>query len=183
MKYDSIADIYAANRNIRTAFRSVVEGLTADEATLLPDGERWSIQQIVEHVSIVDSGMLRICVKLLTAAKASGKPADAKVPLSTDFGAKSREIAGRKVEAPERVHPTGDVPIADAIGQMTGNIHAFEALRDDLESCDVAEPTFPHPFFGDLNAVEWLVLKGGHESRHTNQITVILSKIRGDSRS
>ena len=37
---------------------------------------------------------------------------------------------------------------------------------------------FPHPFFGELSATEWLVLLGGHEARHTAQIERILSGIR-----
>jgi hypothetical protein len=36
---------------------------------------------------------------------------------------------------------------------------------------------FPHPYFGPLSAVEWLVLLGGHEARHLQQIKNIAGKI------
>ncbi|NNE65356.1 MAG: hypothetical protein HKN33_02220 [Pyrinomonadaceae bacterium] len=35
--------------------------------------------------------------------------------------------------------------------------------------------SFPHPAFGKLTAIDWLVLIGGHENRHTSQIERILS--------
>jgi hypothetical protein len=53
-----------------------------------------------------------------------------------------------------------------------------DALRPDMERLDLSEHTFPHPFFGDLTAAEWLVVAGGHEMRHTLQIQRVLEQIR-----
>lgn len=178
MKYETIADIYSANQNILEKLTIVLSGISPDEATALPDGEKWSIKQIAEHVSMVDFGVSRVCAKLLEAARSDGKPSDGSFELSASFRQHAAEIANRKAEAPERVQPTGGVTIAEAVETIRASRTAFDSLRDDFEQYDFSGPKFPHPYFGDLTAGEWLVLVGLHEQRHTQQIVNLLEKIR-----
>ena len=178
MKYETIADIYSANEKIREGFLGTVTNVSDTEAVALLDGEKWTAQQLVEHVSIVEQNITRLCARLIGAAKANGKLADGNIAVSNETMAKWAASADAKLEAPERVQPTGDVSITDALEQMTTNIDALAALRHDLETYDMSEPKFPHPYFGDLTATEWLVLIGGHEKRHTAQIETLLQKIR-----
>ena len=178
MKYETIADIYAANLKIREIFVATVDNVSSDEATALPDGEKWTIEQLVEHVSIVEHNIVKICAKLIEASKVNGKPADGTLAVADDLAAKWSGARDVKLEAPERVQPTGGVPITGSIEQMNANRDAFDALRSDFESYDLSGSKFPHPFFGDLTATEWLILSGGHEARHTAQIGRILEKIR-----
>ena|SRR5436190_2670786 len=178
MRYETFADIYSAGLKVRAALAETLSGISPAEATLLPDGEKWTIGQIVEHLSMVDSGISRICAKLLGEAKGIGKPSDGILKLSPDFLEKAAVVADVKVEAPERVQPTGNVSVADALGKMTANRPAIETLRADLEKYDLSGPKFPHPYFGDITAAEWLVVAVGHEHRHTKQIQRLLAKIR-----
>jgi len=178
MKYESIADIYSANQKIREDLIAKLAEVSPEEATAIPDGEKWSIQQIVEHLSMVEFGVSRICAKLLDGAKADGKTSDGGFTLSEKFGARAREMKGLRVEAPDRVRPTGEVTINEALERMKASGEAFRAIQSDLESVDSSAHTFPHPFFGDLTAAEWLVMVGWHERRHTGQIDGLLTKIR-----
>lgn len=178
MNYETIADVYSANQKIREAFTSAVTSISADEATVRPDDEKWTIQEIVEHVSMVDNGAARICAKLLEGARAANKPSDGTLKISPDFGGKSVAIADIRVEAPERVHPTGNVTIDEAVAAMEANISAFDKMRPDLERLDLSDHKFPHPFFGDMTAAEWLIVAGGHEMRHLKQIEKVLEKVR-----
>jgi uncharacterized damage-inducible protein DinB len=179
MNYETIADVYETNANIREHLKNVVSSLSAEEADARPDGEKWSVREIVEHIATVDEGSLRICGKLVGEAKTAGKPGDGKVDLSTDFNEKSRQVAEIKLEAPERVQPTGEATIDDSLERMERTKQAFANLRSDFEAYDLAEHTFPHPFFGQITAAEWLVLAGGHEARHTKQIEKLLGSMRG----
>ena len=178
MRYESIADIYSANEKIRQGFLATVANVTDAEASALPDGEKWTIRQLVEHVAIVEQNITRLCARLVGAAKTSGKLADGNIGVSNETMAKWAASSDAKLEAPERVQPTGDVPIADALDQLSTNVAALAALRHDLETYDMTEHKFPHPHFGDLTATEWLVLIGGHEKRHTIQLEDLLAKIR-----
>lgn len=179
MRYESIADIYSANQKIREQFAATVSGISPEDAAILPVGEKWNIQQIVEHVSIVGSGVAKICSKLLAGAKEDGIESDGSFTLSANFGERAAAIAVTKVEAPERVHPTGEVSIEESLAALTAATEAYDSLRPDMERYDLSAHTFPHPFFGPLTAAEWLVMAGLHEKRHASQIESLLAKVRG----
>lgn len=178
MRYESIADIYSANEKIREGFLATIANVNDAEASALPDGEKWTVRQLVEHVAIVEQNITRLCARLVGAAKTGGKLADGNIGVSNETMEKWAASADAKLEAPDRVQPSGDVSIADSIEQLTANIDALAALRPDFETYDMTELKFPHPYFGELTATEWLVLIGGHERRHTIQLQKLLEKIR-----
>ena len=178
MRYETIADIYSANEKARESLKIAVSDISDEEAVALPEGDTWTIQMIVEHLAMVDFGITRICSKLIDEAKAAGKPYDGTLSLSLNFLEKLSSVGSAKVEAPERVQPTGTVSIDEALNRMRSNYPAVDAMRSDLEEYDVMEHTFPHPFFGNITAAEWLIVAGGHEMRHTAQIERLLEKIR-----
>ncbi len=178
MEYKTIADIYAVNQKIRERFAETVGAISDADAAALPDGEKWTIQQIVEHVSLVDNGVSRICGKLLQDAKSDGKVCDGSVSISAEFDKRAAIVGDVKIEAPERVQPTGKVTISESLSQLKANTAAYETLRPGLEESDLSGPTFPHPFFGDITAPEWLIMLGGHEMRHLKQIEKLLGKVR-----
>jgi hypothetical protein len=178
MKYESIADIFSAHTHVRTRFLAVLGGISDDEFSNRPDGEKWSIKQIVEHVSMVEFSMLRICAKLTAAAREGGVPADGSFSLTPEFNAKTANIDTAKFEAPDRVQPIGEAPIADSLERLDATTASIADLRADLAGYHGTGQKFPHPYFGDLTAAEWLVIRVGHEHRHTNQIERLLKKIR-----
>jgi uncharacterized damage-inducible protein DinB len=178
MRFDTIADIYSANRSIRERLAGVLSTVTQDEATARPGGETWSIQEIVEHLTMVEFGTARICTKLLNEARQSGKLSNGWVELSAVFAERSAKVATQRLEAPDRVHPTGKVTLPEALKRMDENKKLFDGMRADLERYDLSKHKFPHPYFGDITAAEWLVILGGHELRHTKQIEKLLEKLR-----
>ena len=177
MKYESIADIYSANAKMRENLLTTLASITDEQAATLPDGEKWSVQHVVEHISLVETGVSMICSRMVEAAKADGKPSDGSFSLSGKFRENLSQLATARVEAPDRVQPTGEVPIQDSLATLNAATAALQTLRSDLESTDVTGHTFPHPYFGPLTATEWLVLAGLHERRHTEQIENLLSKL------
>lgn len=178
MRYESIADIYSINAKTRDRFLTVIQSVTDDEVIVLPDGEPWSIGYIVEHVAIVNGGMAGICGKLIEKAKSNGTEAGDGLAISDKFYECIGMMATRKAEAPERVRPSGSLSVAESKDQLAAGSVAFESFRKGFEQLDLTEPTFPHPYFGDLTAVEWFALAGIHERRHTDQIERLLTKIR-----
>jgi DinB superfamily len=178
MNYQTVDDIYTANEKAREHLLQTLNSISPEEATALPDGEKWNIQQIAEHLSIVDQGISRLCKKLVDGAKTEAKPSNGTVTLSHEFNEKLKSVGNAKVTAPERVHPTGDVNIAEAIQRMKQNREAFASVREDLRNFDVSANKFPHPFFGDISAIEWMIVAGGHEMRHAKQIERLIVNIR-----
>jgi hypothetical protein len=178
MRFDTIADIYAANRSIRERLAGVLAKVKPDEAATRPDDKTWSIQEIVEHLTMVEFGTARICTKLLNEARQAGKLSNGRVELSAVFAERTAQVATQRLEAPNRVHPTGKVSISESFERMDSNKKLFDDMRPDLERYDLSNHKFPHPYFGDITAAEWLAILGGHELRHTKQIEKLLEKIR-----
>jgi hypothetical protein len=176
MQYQSISEIYEANDRIRTRLKDTLLGVTERQAAAVPDGEKWSIAQIAEHVSMVGNGMHRICAKLLSKAEASGQVSDGTVDLSA-FAEKAMGIADVKLEAPEIVQPTGTRSIAESVRSLDETQRGFNCLKPLFEKYDASSPKFPHPYLGDMTAVEWLVMCGAHERRHLKQIERLLDRI------
>ena len=106
-----------------------------------------------------------------------------KVPRGKNFrdrGDKQQiETATRaaQLEAPEFVHPKNERSVVDSLASMDETMNGLVELRPLFEEFDGDTHKFPHPFFGDLSAVEWLALCGGHKARHLKQINNLAEKI------
>jgi hypothetical protein len=176
MNYQTISEIYDANDKIRARLKETVSDLEDGQLNFLPAGGEWTIANIVEHVSLVESGITRIFGKILAEAQSKGVRSDGTATISEAFLQKASQ--GLKLQAPERVRPTGTVKIEASFVKMEETREKLEELRPLFETVECSEFKFPHPYFGDLTAHEWLALLGGHEVRHTKQIEEILRQIK-----
>lgn len=177
MNYQTIAEIYEANDKIRENLMTIIANLSNEKAAALPDGEKWTLAELIEHIAIVEDGMTSICAKLLKQAEADGAKSDGAAKISADFLSKAAASVDQKLEAPERVRPTGTKTVAESLAKMDENRETLKQMRPLFEAFDGAAHKFPHPAFGDLTAHEWLALIGGHELRHTRQIKKLLEKL------
>ena len=178
MRFETVDDIFSGHERTRIALLQTLADVSADEAAVIVSDEKWSINHITEHLAMVDVGIARICRRLVSDAKRAGKFSSGPLAVSPRFWQLTESINEAKVEAPEQVQPTGKMGVAEAIEMLQNNRPAFEAIRDDLQVLDLSEPKFPHPYFGDITATEWLIVCVGHEARHTRQIHRILKRIR-----
>ena len=176
MNYQNISEIYEANAKIRVLLRETVSNLTDEQANFVPGEEKWSVAKLVEHISLVEGGITRIFGKLLTAAEAKGGRTGGEAKISEDFLQKLVWGKDQKFEAPERVHPSGKMTIAESLAKLDENRQQLEELRPLFESVECSDFKFPHPAFGELTAHEWLALLGGHEARHLKQIKEVLAQ-------
>ncbi len=173
----NINDIYETNDKIHDKLTETVSKLTDEQAKHLPEGEKWTVAEFVEHIAIVQDGMTRISGKLLAQAQSAGKKADGSLVLSESFAQKASEMKRQKFEAPDRVRPTGKQTIAESLKKMKETQGKLEELRPLFQSIECSDYKFPHPLMGDLTAHEWLALIGGHAARHLRQIKNLLEKV------
>ncbi|MBX3295568.1 MAG: DinB family protein [Acidobacteria bacterium] len=175
MKFDSVDDIYTTNTDIAAELESLVGKLPQEAAEHRPEGEKWSVAEIVEHLAMVEDGMSRICAKLIGKAEKNGEPSDGTISITSTFEERGVAIAKIKVEAPEMVQPTGERSISESFAMMAEANDRLEQIRPLFATFDGNKHRFPHPFFGDLSAIEWLVLVGQHKARHIAQIRRLLA--------
>jgi hypothetical protein len=177
MNEKSVEEIYATNAAIREKLKGVVSSLSDDQANHIPEGEKWSVANIVEHLTMVEGGATRICAKLLSKAKDEGKAGNGMILISDNFVEKGNESVGVKLEAPDFVKPVGGKSISESLGLLDANAQVLNDLKNLFETVDPNEHKFPHPYFGGLSAGEWLTIIGGHEARHLRQIKGLLEKV------
>ncbi|MEK7724426.1 MAG: DinB family protein [Acidobacteriota bacterium] len=178
MNYQTIGEIYEANAKIRQKLKAKIENLSEEQTNLRLNDSGWTIGEIIEHIAIVEFGMATICSRLLQKSVEENIPNDGTANISAEFLEKAALIANRrerKAQAPERVLPSGNLSIADSLAKMEETSKILEQIRTGLETVNTQKYKFPHPFFGDMSATEWLALVGGHEFRHIDQIEEILS--------
>ena len=173
----TIGDVYENNDKIHAKTKEMVSVLSDEQGAKLPEGEKWTMAHLIEHIAIVQDGMMKISAKLLNEAKTADVKSNGETNITDNFKQKAAAAQQVKLEAPERVAPSGKMTIAEALAKMTETRRSLEDLRPLFETVECSDFKFPHPFMGDLNAYEWLTLIGGHEARHQKQIAGILEKI------
>ncbi|MCX5762461.1 MAG: DinB family protein [Gemmatimonadetes bacterium] len=134
-----------------------------------PGEGAWSAAEIAEHVARVEMGVAKSIVKggeMPRTATAEELDAAQMTP---------RKIAAvrdrsTKVEAPERVRPTG-TPSADAVPeQLRATRVAMLGAFRGADAAVLDGITFPHPFLGPLTLRAWVVLVAHHDARHAAQM-------------
>lgn len=179
MVYHSIAEIFDALDATRARLTSSVEGLGETEGRFRPAPGRWSVADIMEHLAMAEASSVKLLDRLLQKAEAEGlarADSDPFAPVSIDEQQEGRR--GEKFEAPERIRPTGQVPLADSLRSLRDSLDAIHALRPRIERADGFGLHFPHPAFGPLNLYQWLLFTAAHEERHLSQIEALKEEMK-----
>ena len=176
MQFNNVGEIFAALDKARDAFKKTVSGLSVEQSNLRENGQGWTIAEIAEHVGIVLSGISLITGKFLPRAESESIKFDGNFSPPISFAEHIRSLQDSKLEAPERVHPQGRQTVSESLTKMDESLASLVKLRPRLEAADASNVKFPHPFLGDLNLYEWLILAGLHEWRHLRQIERILAE-------
>jgi uncharacterized damage-inducible protein DinB len=174
---NNIDEIYEQNNAFRGRLVELLKTVSPDEERHDQPGG-WTIAHVAEHVAIVDEGMSRLCARLLRAAREDGIEYGGGPLISQSFRDNLAAAAGKKVEAPDQVKPTGEVSVAESIERLAASEAAFEELREEMAKYDLSNHHFPHPYFGPLTASDWLAMAGLHAFRHTAQVERMLADIR-----
>jgi len=143
-----------------------------------PAPERWSVNEVLEHLALVEPLFVDALVAKIADAKAAGLAAECDAPafLSDQLKTVVEDRSARRM-APDRVQPAGHVDAATALAAISAT-HA--RLRDAITSCDglaLSDVTHDHRFFGTLNVYQWVDLITGHERRHLAQVREIVSQV------
>lgn len=179
LTFNSVADIYDSLDRARARLERTLDGLSADDANSRPSPDRWTIAEIVEHLSLVEGQISRLMSKILDKVEAGGGLAlggSAPPAPLVDF-APFAERAEEKFNAPETARPKGGVGVEDSLARLRESSEAIRLLRPRVESLDLSATRLPHPAFGQLNFYQWLAVLGIHEERHRRQIEALKESI------
>ena len=148
-----------------------VSGLTAEQWNFKSAPDQWSIAECVEHIATTEGGLLALHQRMMAA------PVDATKSAACTDAQLSEKANDRsnKFNAPERFHPSS---------RWSDPMEALKHLKEIRDqgiaqasgaTDDLRTRFAPHPVFGELDAFQWICLRGGHTERHTLQIKAIQS--------
>ena len=165
-----IADVAAARfRLVRAA-----EGLSPDQGAFKPASDRWSVQEVIEHLVLAEQAGIN---RIWQAAEAirRGQPVWSGDPVNR--GQPIEQIVARtwkpKEVAPSWVTPRGEGPLAYWIACLKGCQPVLEALGEALRGLDLSRVIFPHVLSGPLDAHQRLEFLRFHMDRHLQQIEAV----------
>jgi len=144
-----------------------------------PGPDRWSVAQVLDHLTMIDRRVGIGLKKWIAEARAAnlGTETETSSVVNT-IPVSSIKDRSRRVNAPEAIRPSTEVSAAAAWV-------ALESAREDLRSAFIAgdglaltEVIQPHPVLGPINIYQWVLFVGSHEARHADQVREIASELR-----
>jgi DinB superfamily len=178
MLFHSLDEIFT---HLDTVRGDVVKRLeTMDESQLgsRHNDQGWNPQELAEHLSIVEKSITGVVERLLSKSEELGVPAspDGKIDPPVKFTSLVRNPEMNKVEAPERIRPQGNIPVAESLQNLAASREHIKSLRPRMAALDLSQAKFPHPVMNELDLYQWLLFIAEHEARHLAQIENILKQ-------
>lgn len=140
-----------------------------------PGPRRWSVAEVLEHLTVVDRRVGDLLEQYLAAARTGGGlPAETRTDSVLEgFAAELLLDRSRPLVATQATLPRGGRSIAE-IGQELEEARA--RLLEIVRSADglaIGEVVHPHPVAGPLDLYQWIAFAGVHERRHAAQVEEI----------
>ncbi|QQZ08877.1 DinB family protein [Heyndrickxia vini] len=152
------------NRKIRNELWKSVDGLTDEQLNRRVSEESWSIMQVLEHLYLMEKGIVANMKKALTE---EDHPTDPK-PIQLTLNRST------KIPAPSYFVPTNDfITLAEMKTKLEDSRANLTAVEETADTRLFEKKSFLHPVFGQMTVKQWIPFIGLHEKRHLAQIEEI----------
>ena len=159
----------------RVVLHAAVDAVPVALRETRPSPDRWSVAEVLEHLSRVEEQITRILTAKLSEAEAAGQLSAQ--PDTTPITGSLRHDAildrRRAVTAGERVMPRGDLGSAAALAALDRSRTSLRDLVARVGGLNLETFSLPHPALGPINGYQWFLFIGTHEARHAAQISEI----------
>ncbi len=148
------------------ALLATLEKVDADLFLHQPAGGRWSIAGLVEHIMMVENGVLA------GIKKAGMQPKTEAIKKAVTDEKLGQLLRNRniKLDAPAHFVPKGTFTNKTAAVAAFNNHRANIADFVNTTDLPLSFIGFPHPALGMLNGMDWIVFMAGHCERHILQM-------------
>ena len=150
-------------------FLQAVEGLTEQQWAFKPAPERWSVAEVAEHIVLAEALLFETATKSLTG------PSDANWEATlakTDRLRMALPNRSTKVDAPVAIRPQHGLTRPQLMARFKEQRARALAYAQETEA-PLKAHTAANPFFGPLNAHQWLIYIPLHHLRHNQQIAEV----------
>lgn len=151
-----------------------VEPIPTELRDTPPGPDRWSVAQVLEHLSIVETRIAQLIAKRTAEGRAAGvgpERDDTTVLWTMDV---MRVLDRREqIEAPETVRPLKGFKSSEAMAALTAAQDELSSAVRAANGLALGEIVHPNRIFGPLNLYQWGAFAAAHEMRHALQVREI----------
>jgi hypothetical protein len=180
--HQHLADVLSRLDASRAALGAAVETVPAPLRQQRPGAERWSVAEVLEHLSIVARIFTGRVADALDAARAAGLAAEfsERLPLPDEIETRMANRVNRRA-SPEAAVPTGTLDAAAAWAAVESSHARLRVLVETADGLALSQVMLTHPFFGTMSVYQFVELIAAHEGRHAEQIKEIARAISGSA--
>lgn len=153
----------------RDDYYRAARGLSPNQLRFKPAADRWSIAELFEHIIIVEGRVNDRFEKVLAQP-----PGESRSSMADDQLVRLTAERTNKLQAPEVVSPSGRWPDDHLLEEFaTVRNRSIEFAR--TTNADLRRHSMPHPFFGQLDCYQYLLLLSAHCERHLAQAEEVMA--------
>lgn len=156
----------------RAAFLAQVARVPGARQAERPAPDRWSVAEIVEHVARIDAGVSKVLAAKSAEPLTATPEQLAEAQMTPEKAARIRS-RDERVEAPERVRPSGTLSPEAALAQLSGARAALKAAFLAADRTLLDRAVHPHIMIGPLTLRAWVEFAAHHDARHAQQVAEI----------
>jgi len=158
----------------RERLLGTARGLSPQQLNHKPGPDRWSVAEVLEHLTVTES---RLLPRIEAVLQGSPDPAKASAWEGREEALLQSVISrSPRVQAPDPIQPTGRWGHEELFRQVEaarGRTTEFAAqtnapLRSFFQT---------HPVLGELDCYQWLLITGAHWERHRAQIEEVMADV------
>jgi hypothetical protein len=154
--------------------QGLVHGLTAEQWAFHPAEGRWSINECLEHVMLVENRILGLIGKKLN--ESPPEPEKRGQSRATDaLVAQAIPDRSNRRQAPEPVRPTGQWTDPNELLAEFRKTRKRTTEFAATTQGDLRNYFLPHMALGELDCYQWLLVLSLHGARHAQQVEEIKS--------
>jgi hypothetical protein len=170
-----LQELWQRNDAARAALIEEVRGLNDGQLAFQAVPGRWSIGEILDHLSLSERSLARTLSKLLQQAAGRGEIGQPEImppPVTQIDLTLYNEPAG----APESALPSPDRPLERMLTDLAESRERMVEITRRADGRVVGTVTLRHFQLGDLGFYQWLALAGAHEMKHLAQVRQIKAR-------
>ena len=153
-------------------------GVHRDRLTRRPSTDGWSVAEILDHLTMVESGIVRLITKRVGRAREAGLGEERSTEsVLASFDQHRAKLETMKMQSPETVRPRANVDLKEALEGLETSRESLRAAVMTANGLSLGEIKHTHPLLGELDLYQWLIFVGQHELRHKKQIERTLNSI------
>jgi uncharacterized damage-inducible protein DinB len=144
-------------------------GLSSAQLEYRPEGGRWSVAENLEHITVVEQRIVKGLERTLEGSADVIK----KAALTDEELARKVDTVMEPLVAPEAVRPTSRWPSTDLLKEFDATRQRTVEFAATLGGKELRHHFMAHPYFGELDSYQWLLVIASHSVRHCRQCEAV----------